>query len=450
MKKIIVSKFGGTSMANADSINQSSLIAKKYHSSVLVVSAIAGVTDILEELFRSLTNDDKSAIKNIILKLIEVHIKIARQLGAKPDDLAKINSLFSKLEIICSDNKKNTGEAQLKDEIMSYGEYASTILMEIALKTNGIKYAVVDAKRLINTDGHFGNATPDTSSIRSNCIELTKFIEGDIVVLTQGYVASTDYGLTTTLGRGGSDYTASLIAEAIQADELQIWTDTAGIYSADPKIIDRPKQIKFLSFQEAAELATAGAKILFPKTIVPCRRANIPVFVGNTFDPDSGGTKIINKAEQLSRVRALAIKTNQSMLSITTPEMSHQPGFLANFFSIFAKHKISIDQVSTSEITVSVIIEDSVSRHAKLFSALKEIGEINLETGLCVISIIGNKVNNSPGLTREIFVTLEGKSDKIPIRMICQGASQHNFCFIVEDRYGMSILKRLHREFIED
>jgi len=399
----------------------------------------------LVELAAAVLANKHQKAEETILAINKKHATLAKQLDSPKSCLNYQQELLRSLRDICQSSTVS-GNLALTDEIYSFGERLSANLIAPLIKSSEL----VDARDLIKTDDHFGNATPEIKQIGSQARKIVlPLIAKGKVVITQGFIGSSPDNMTTTLGRGGSDYTASLLAEALGANQMQIWTDTAGIASADPRIISSAQQIEQLSFQEAAELATAGAKILFPKTILPARRSKIPVFVGSTFHPQDGGTLITSETAHKPLIKAIALKTNQSLVSISTPEMAHQPGYLAKIFTIFAEHKISIDQVSTSEITVSIIVEDKISSHGKLIDSLRELGEVKVEKGLSVISLIGNQVNNAPGLTRDIFHTIEAEGDKIAIRMICQGASRHNFCFVVADKYGVSIVEQLHKEFID-
>ncbi|HYF97115.1 MAG TPA: aspartate kinase, partial [Patescibacteria group bacterium] len=341
-------------------------------------------------------------------------------------------------------SRKNT------DSFVSIGEKLSSVLMQAAIKKLDSDSMLIDARDIIKTDSHFSRANPNLELTREACEAIIlPNLKTDKILITQGYIGSSPSGETTTLGRGGSDYTAALIAEAIGADLLQIWTDVSGIATTDPRIAPQAKHIKEMTFQEAAELATAGAKILYPKTIIPSRRANIPVYVGNTSDPESRGTVIRKDVSDKPLVRAIALKTDQRLITITTLEMAQQFGFLAKLFEIFARYKVSIDQISTSEISVAVTMDSITLSTDNLLLELQELGRVSIEEDISVVSLIGNDVSRAPGLATKIFSSLETKDSKIAIRMICQGASKHSFCFLVADHYGKESVKRLHKEFVE-
>lgn len=439
-------------MADTSAIVQSAKVAVSKKVSLVVVSATNGTTDALvESADMAFRGKSSQAAKNISV-IIAKHKKIAEALNA--DDAMKegLNTLFEELKTsIDSARPSDNPSRRTIDEILSFGERMSSMLMVAALHMQGVPAALVDARKVIRTDNHFGYATPLVDDIADSARLLLKpQLKAGKVIVTQGFIGSSSEGATTTLGRGGSDYSAALLAESLHARQLQIWTDVAGIASSDPRIVKNAQKIDHLTFQEAAELATAGAKILYPRTITPSRRAGIPVFVGNTFAPEAGGTTISGQTDSRPLIRAITLKADQCLVSLTTIEMAHQFGYLAKIFDIFAKFRVSVDQISTSEITVSVVLEKRTLVNKELLDELRQLGEVKVEEGLSVISLIGSDVNDSPGLAQAIFANLEGQDSKIAVRMICQGASRHNFCFLVADRHGPAMVRKLHTRFIED
>lgn len=450
-KKLIVSKFGGTSLGDADAIMQSARVAIDNRSSVVVVSATSGTTDALYKLAQSAKESTLEYLLEGAVMIKERHLEIAGAIGGDSNTIAKLDKLAEKLDKLIQEAHNNKIKSRKNtDSFVSIGEQLSSVLVEGAIKKLGTGSDLVDATAIIKTDAHFSRANPNLELIREACesIILPKLKTGKILI-TQGYVGSSPEGEITTLGRGGSDYTAALIAEAIGADLLQIWTDVPGIATTDPRITPNAEHIKEMTFQEAAELATAGAKILYPKTIIPSRRANIPVYVGNTSAPESKGTLIKKEVSDKPLVRAIALKTDQRLITITTLEMAQQFGFLAKLFEVFARYKVSIDQISTSEISVAVAMDNITLSTDNLLLELQELGRVSIEEDISVISLIGNDVSRTPGLATKIFSSLETKDSKIAIRMICQGASKHNFCFLVADKHGRESVKRLHKEFVE-
>ena len=449
-KGSIIAKFGGTSLADAAAISQAAKVAADNGAALVVVSAVAGTTNRLVALTEALLAPEAAKAEALLVEITAGHRKIAEELEAGPEVQAELDELFDGLRLVTARLQPGDKERRTVDHILSFGELLSSKLMQLAIERQGRAAGLVDAREVIKTDDTFGHATPLIEEIRERAGRLLAPQLGpQSIVVTQGFIGSAADGATTTLGRGGSDYSAALLAEALGAGLLQIWTDVAGIASTDPRIVEAARPIEQMTLQEAAELATAGAKVLYPKTITPLRRANIPLYVGNTFEPGAGGTTIVTDTEHRPRVRAIALKRNQCLLSLTNPEMAYQFGYLARAFEVFADFKVSIDQISTSEITVAVVMEHGALTDGRLQRRLEAMGEVTIEKGLSVISVIGNDVNNAPGLAQDIFGTLKSEGDRISIRMICQGASRHNFCFLVADKYGTSTVQRLHQEFIE-
>jgi aspartate kinase len=250
--------------------------------------------------------------------------------------------------------------------------------------------------------------------------------------------------MTTTLGRGGSDYSAALIAEGVGATVLEIWTDVAGIATTDPRLCSGARVIPEISFKEASELATFGAKILHPATLMPAIRSQIPVFVGSSFDSNLGGTWVKKEVEHSPLVRAMALRKNQVLVTLSTPEMLYAHGFLFQIFKVFNDHKVSVDAITTSEISVSMTLDESAIKNKALISDLEKLAVVSIEENLSLVSLIGNNINHTPGLAKRIFSAIEG----INVRMICLGASKHNFCFIVDGNSGNEAISKLHQTFI--
>lgn len=328
----------------------------------------------------------------------------------------------------------------------------STVLFTEAMgkvleKHNSRKTAeLFDVRQVLRTDDSFGKAKPLTLEIKKLCEEHLGFLrDHKKIVVTQGFIGMTDEGMTTTLGRGGSDYSAALLAEGVGADILEIWTDVAGIATTDPRLCPKAKPIKEISFKEASELATFGAKVLHPATLLPAIRKNIPVFVGSSFDAEARGTWVRKDVDEHPLIRAMALRKKQVLVTLSTPEMLYAHGFLFQIFKVFNDHKVSIDAITTSEISVSVTLDDSTLLNKRLIADLSQFADVQVEENLALISLIGNNINHTSGLGKQIF---EAISD-INVRMICLGASKHNFCFLVSDEQGPEAIRRLHECFIE-
>lgn len=449
-KKIVVSKFGGTSMADAAAMRRSAQISKKQNSTVTVVSATSGTTNQLIELAElALKGKDKEA-KKVWQALSDKHHKIAQDLNCQAEQLAELEGLLKEAKTI-SKGVHLMGDLsdKARDRLVGLGERLSSLLFTQALHEAfdfQRDVRLFDVREIMKTDDQYTRAAPLIDEIalaaKSNLIPL---IEQGAILVTQGFIGMTLEGVSTTLGRGGSDYSAALVAEAIKADVCEIWTDVAGIATTDPRICPNAKLIDEITFMEASELAIFGAKILHPTTLQPALRADIPVFVGSSYEPDLPGTWIRHQTKHTPLVRAMATRPKQGLVTLTTPQMLQHHGFLFKIFEVFARHKVSVDSVTTSEISVSITIDEHALQNKQLFKDLEQYAQIEIEDHLTMVSLIGNKINHTPGLAKKIFQAI----DDINVRMICLGASRHNFCFLVSDQEGAQALRRLHACFIE-
>jgi aspartate kinase len=452
-EKIIVSKFGGTSMGDADCMKRSAAVAFAQKSKLVVVSATSGTTNALIELA---TTAEKGTWKNaqLIFSKIKIkHLAIAKDLEMTPAGIDSLKELLEELESM-SKGVHLLKDCSLKalDTIQSIGERLSSLLfteaMNIVLrKENSKKMAEwLDAREVILTDNQFSKARPNTAEIKKLCSERLSITPvSNQVFVTQGFIGRTIDGMTTTLGRGGSDYSAAIFAEGIGADILEIWTDVAGIATTDPRLCSEARAIPEISFKEASELATFGAKILHPATLLPAIRAGIPVFVGSSFNPELSGTWVKKDVDDTPLVRAMALRKKQILVTLSTPEMLYSHGFLYQIFKVFNDHKVSIDAITTSEISVSLTLDDSTLLNRDLISDLEKIAEVQVEENLALVSLIGNNINHTPGLAKKIFETIPD----VNVRMICLGASKHNFCFMISEPKGAEVINRLHKTFIE-
>ncbi|WP_127716181.1 lysine-sensitive aspartokinase 3 [Halobacteriovorax sp. HLS] len=447
MESIIVAKFGGSSMADATAMKRSAGVAKNHHANIVVVSATYGTTNKLIKLSELAQSSDWESCEEIIADIREKHLSIAKDLEI--ENLEEIEGLLNEVETL-SRGIFLLRDCSLKafDAIQSLGERMSSVLFTRALDVEWADQRKVknfDIRKIMRTDDQFGKASPLIDEIAS--LSDTHLIDckyDNLTYVTQGFIGQTEDGHTTTLGRGGSDYSAALIAEGIGADILQIWTDVAGIATTDPRIVPSAKLMNEITFSEAAELATFGAKILHPTTLTPALRKNISVYVGSSYEPNAHGTWIKQSCEESPLIRAMAIRNDQSLLTISTPKMLHTHGFLYEIFKIFNNHKISVDSVTTSEISVALTIDDSTLLNKKLIRELEELATVKVEENLSLVSLIGNNINHTSGLGSRIFKAL----GDINVRMICLGASRHNFCFLVEEDQAANAVIKLHDHFI--
>lgn len=452
MKKRVVSKFGGTSMADAECMLRSARISIQQGSFLTVVSATSGTTNQLIAISLSAEKGQWDSAHQEIEKLKLKHIQIAKDLQCSSDQLAKLQEMFFELESL------SRGIYLLKDcstkaldAVQSLGERISSLLFAQSLQQELDKQGVsgravwIDARNFIKTDDYFGKARPLTDEIHKGCLSLLqKQNEGDYYV-TQGFIGSTLDGLTTTLGRGGSDYSAALFAEGLSADVLEIWTDVPGIATTDPRVVPQAQLIPLISFQEASELATFGAKILHPATLLPAVRKNIQTFVGSSFEGTVRGTWIQKQVQDQPLVRAMATRKGQILVTLTNPAMAYASGFLTEIFKVISQHKVSVDAITTSEISVSFTLDANVAQNKRLFQDLGQLAEIQVEERLAMVSLIGNNINHTPGLAKKVFSIIAD----INVRMICLGASKHNFCIIVEEDKADEAIRKLHKDLIE-
>lgn len=450
MRKTVVSKFGGTSMGDAQCMKRSAQVSLSQNANLVVVSATSGTTNLLIALGNKALNQEWSRLETLIGDIRKRHLSIADELKLDTKGHLALESLFQELESIVK------GIFYLKDlslkaldTLQSLGERMSSVLFTQAL-TNELagqnrKAILYDVREVLKTDDLFGKAKPNQDWINEHAPKyFSAILNGNDVGVTQGFIGSTTEGHTTTLGRGGSDFSAAILAEGVNADILEIWTDVTGILTTDPRMVKDAKVIEEISFKEASELATFGAKVLHPATLLPAIRKNIPVFVGSSFDANKGGTWVRKDVEYQPLIRAMALRRKQVLVTLSTPEMLQAHGFLFQVFNIFNEHKVSVDAITTSEISVSMTLDEATLQNKDLFKKLEAKAEVHIEDGLSLVSLIGNNIIHTAGLAKKIF-------DSIPdinVRMICLGASKHNFCFLVKDSEAEDALKRLHRTFI--
>ncbi len=449
MSAFNVAKFGGTSVANFEAMSRCATIIENNPNTRLVVSsACSGVTNILVELANGVQDQEHRA--ELLKNLAEIHDSILAQL----EDATEASSeVYGILDTVTSLGEAASIQANTKltDHLVACGELMSTHILAQLMRERGINAVRFDIREVLRTDDNFGRAEPNVEAIAQLAQEKLIPLCLDSVVITQGFIGSDEEGNTTTLGRGGSDYSAALIAEGVKASGLEIWTDVPGIYTTDPRIAPKASPIPEISFSEASEMANFGAKILHPSTLVPALRHDIPVFVGSSKEPEKGGTWIRHQVESSPLFRALALRCNQTMVTLRSANMFHAYGFLAKVFEILAKHKISVDLITTSEISVSLTLDqtDTSGGAPQLPQAareeLEELCKVEVEHDLCLVALIGNKMSERKGYAKQVFGTLED----LNLRMICYGASPHNLCFLVNESVAKQAIQKLHTELFE-
>lgn len=445
---IKVAKFGGTSMADATAMRRcASITGLDPDKKIIVVSATSGTTNLLTDLCRTSSPEEK---KKILKQIREKHLSICGELKQPEAVRETIRQLLGELEEVSG---THTVTASLRDEILSYGERLSSVLFaQVLREETGGPAEWLDVRDVMITDASYGHAEPDLKEIEERAARylIPKIDRAKMV--TQGFVGATPRGNTTTLGRGGSDYSAALLAEAIDADVLEIWTDVTAVYTTDPRIVADARPITEISFDEAAELSVFGAKVLHPATVVPAIRKNIRVYVGSSIHPEQPGTWIVKQTRDKPVIRAISLRRNQTLVTVHSLDMLHQHGFLEKLFHVLSRHKISVDLVTTSEVSVSLTLDTDVNapeQHRlseEVLSELRSFCEVNIEDNLSLIALVGNNLHATAGLSGPVFGLLE----KVNIRVICHGASSHNLCFLVNSKEAEDVVRVLHKQFISE
>ncbi|HXI26250.1 MAG TPA: lysine-sensitive aspartokinase 3 [Pyrinomonadaceae bacterium] len=444
-------KFGGTSVEDANAFRNVAkiVLAAAEANPVIVVSAISGFTNsLLKSVDRAFGGDPRNASRSLEPDFAR-HVAIAGELlnadaGATFEQaLAAARGEIRQLHRIIAAHPVTT--PPLQDEIVAYGEQLSSQLLAAVLREHGLAARQIDARRCIKTDESYGTASPLPESEQSTRNEVLPLLESSKIPVLGGFIGSTISGVTTTLGRGGSDYTAALVGAALVAREIQIWTDVSGVLTADPRVVPEAKTIPVLSYQEAAELAYFGAKVLHPKTIQPAIDKDIPVRVCNSRAANDAGTRIVPESEAAPQtIKAIAHKSGITTVQVTSARMLGAYGFLRRLFEVFDQHQTAVDVVTTSEVSVSLSIDDA-STLTELVLDLEELGTVEVEKDRTIISVVGEGLRNTPGIAAKVFSVI---SD-INVSMISVGASSVNLTFMVDAEHAAEAITRLHRVCFE-
>jgi aspartate kinase len=448
----LVLKFGGTSVADADAIGRLIRIVRPLHEQgtpvVLVVSAMSGVTDRLLALASAAERREAETVSAGVAALANRHRDAMRALGGlESGQWFEISSHFDELQaLLTATSILRAASPAARDAIASVGELASSRLVAAALERAGIPAAWVDCRRTIVTDAQHMCAVPDTEATdRAVEREIAPLLAAGQVAVAGGFVAATGAGVTTTLGRGGSDYSAAIIGGALDAAEIQIWPDVDGMLTADPRVIDNPRVVARLSFPEASELAYFGAKVLHPSTILPAVAKDIPVRILNSRAPEGGGTTISGAAAgEGPPLAAIACKRGVTMIEITSTRMLLAHGFLHRVFEIFERFATCVDVVTTSEVSVSLTLDDD-RRVNEIVQALSEFSEVTVERGLAMLAAVGDRLRTTPRIAARVI----GVLGDLPVRMVSRAASRRNVTLVLSDRDLASAMARLHEEFFD-
>jgi aspartate kinase len=443
---MIVLKFGGTSVANAEMMDATLTITASQleRAPVLVSSAMSKVTDQLQEIAR-LVGEGKVSDSEAILQAIEErHLACARSFLAGENlarclsDLASVfaelHAMMKALAMLKEWSKRSN------DTILSFGERLSTVILVHRARERGIEAELIDSREVVKTDDSFTAAVPLEDLTQRLVSSRVRPRPGTMTIM-QGFIASTTGGATTTLGRGGSDYTATIVGAALRAEEVQIWTDVTGIMTSDPRIVEGARTIERISYREAAELAYFGAKVIHPSTIQPAVNLGIPVWVKNTFRPKEPGTSIIPDIPGIG-LKAIACKKGITLVSVSSSRMLLAYGFLRRIFEIFEKYQTAVDLIATSEVSVSVTIDNAAAVDA-IARDLSEIGTVGVENDKGIVCLVGQDLWKDTAFLARVFSSLKST----PVRMISLGASDINLSLVVPADKTEESVRNLHQEF---
>ncbi len=440
--KTVVIKFGGTSVSTKDRLYTICGIVKKEkkRNPVVVVSAIRGVTDALLSIA---TDPSEADVK--ITYIRSLHETLIRDIWRDKDASKFMVYIDTMLAEIKSLLKKRKDNKAFSDKIVSYGEIMSSFIVSLVLEQKGILALQVIASDLIVTDNLFGSAEffPEESTEKIKKI-LNPLIAKGIVPVITGFIGATEKGEVTTLGRGGSDYSASIIGYCLNASEIQIWTDVDGIYTADPRIVKTVHLIPTISYKEASELASFGAKVLHAKTLKPVVVARIPFRVLNTLNPSSKGTFVTEKAKVTNGVTAISHKKKITLVNIYSLEMLHKKGFLLKVYDILARNDISVDLVGSSEVSESIVL-DNDENLASAVEQISKFAKVTVKKDLGMVSLIGEGISRKTQTLKEIFDVLH--KENILVHMISLGAIDINVSLVVKSEEVEKAVIALHKNF---
>ncbi len=447
---MIVMKFGGSSLASADAINRVTRVVSSQadRPPLVVVSAMGKTTDRLLAIAQSAAAGDLSGADRQAGELKAYHLREAGQVvadDARGELEAFIAARFVELMELAG-GLSALGEVTPRsiDAISSFGERLSSFVMSLALRSSGIDAAHVDSRQVITTDEKFSQASPQLDLTNQRLKEkVWPLLAQPQAVVMGGFIASTIGGVPSTLGRGGSDYTASIVGAALGAEEIQIWTDVDGVMTADPTIQSDARRLRVMSFAEASELAYFGARVLHPSTMLPAVKSNIPIRVLNSHRPDVEGTLVVSECPPSSTtVKSIAYKEDITVVDIRSTRMLMAHGYLAKIFEVFDRLETPVDMVSTSEVEVSLTI-DRTERLDEITHELRRFAEVTHSGGQAIVCLVGDNLRYTPGIAGKIFTAIGG----VNIRMISQGASRLNVSFVIDEKDLRSAVQALHGTF---
>ena len=450
---MIVMKFGGTSVEDAKAIDRVASIVqgRLAQKPVVVVSAMAKVTDTLLTMARAAGAGERKTALKLCRSLQERHYNAASELlgtALFTEFHSEIGADFEALdELLRGITAVGEITPRTTDHVAAFGEMLSAKIVAAAFTARGLNGAHVDSREVLVTDSSYMQAVPQFEETNIRLQERIEPLlrEGKVPVMA-GFIGTSRAGITTTIGRGGSDFSAAIFGAGLSADRIEIWTDVDGILTTDPRICPDARRIKVISFDEAAELAYFGAKVLHPATVLPAIQKNIPVYVLNSRNPSCEGTRITTRAPHSKNIfKAIAAKGRITIVDVAAPRMLLAYGFLRSIFEAFDRHKVSVDVVSTSEVSVSLTVDSNQAIPA-LAADLAKLADVKYEGRKAIVCLVGENLRETPGIAALVFRELADKK----IRMISQGASEINLTFVIEEDEVPEVIRRLHKTFFSE
>ena len=451
---MIIMKFGGTSVANFEAITRAVFIVggRLNQKPVVVVSALSKVTDLLYRISDAAASGNAAETAALLGELRSRHVNLASELleqspALKESAVSSVNEICDRLEelvkVVCAVRELSDRNKAI---IISNGELLSSTIICYTMNAKGIRTNFVDARKMMITSDNYLKGEPDEKEILARVpAVIEEAYMGMDAVITQGFIGSNLAGEQTVLGRGGSDYSASLIGMAVDAEKIEIWTDVDGVRSADPRKVENTKYLEKISFEEAAEMAHFGAKVLHPLTIEPAVKKNIPIYVLNSQNPSGKGTAILRSELIEDGVKSVSFKENIRVINIFSMRMINTSGFLRRVFEIFSENKVSVDLISTSEANISVTVDASQKIDA-VVSELSEFAEVIVDEDKAQVSVIGKNIVRLNGMLKKTFAPLK----RCNVYMISQGASFVNISFVVDREELTEVVQDLHDHLFDN
>ncbi|HET7207631.1 MAG TPA: lysine-sensitive aspartokinase 3 [Terriglobales bacterium] len=450
---MLVMKFGGTSVEDAKAIDRAAEIVRSRvgQTPIVVVSALAKVTDQLLATARAAGAGDRDTALKLARSLRERHYNTAGELlgtGVFTQFHSDLEADFDSLDELLR-GIAAVGELtpRTSDHVAAYGELLSSKIVNAAFSSRGLNSTLVDSRDCIVTDNTHTRAVPIFAETNQKLQTHVKpLADAGRIPVMGGFIGSTRSGTTTTIGRGGGDFSAAIVGAGLGAERIEIWTDVDGMMTTDPKLCPEARRIKVISFDEAAELAYFGAKVLHPATLLPAIQKNIPVYILNSRNPQCDGTRISTRAPHCRNLfKAIATKKRITIVDVAATRMLMAHGFLRSIFEVFDQHRVPVDVVSTSEVSVSLTVDSNEAIPA-LAADLAELADVKYEGRKAIVCLVGENIRETPGIAARVF----GALPDVNIRMISQGASEINLTFVIEEDVVPQVVQRLHQEFFFD